>query len=483
MTTLRYKFVLAAVLAVVTGCHRRDHFGVLPAPGPRQVVDRGADPNNYKPNRAQGVVSSFETGQALRAFKITFYGLDYRKTLRTDASGHFVLEDLPFRGEIFFSVACPIAGSSETAAGDYLLIHPGFGLDTTVNVAVPFRACKHLNRADPLIASVQSASASTEAPRVPADLAGVYAGVLDALYQGDGSNQAPIMLEPFRGRGCDYCIEPETPRLVREGVMDPSTEDSFARDRIDTTVSAFPYRRKVAVMPFWDLYWLGPNGLDWGAMKDAYPEVRSVISFGKVGFNTHGTEALAEVYANSAAPPPASEIMLLKKSGADWHVTISHIEREGTSGEWIDGKCEPGDVPAHLPSRAQIEKLSGEFNLVRVGASRRFRGRVDTVRIRIDSLRPSRSNPDELAATVTVLGISSKPNDKVAAGFKYAANVATITFMDHLPAGQMEFDGWYEEYRILRSGSGGFVGTWLTEMGPTVPLRGYFCALPRRSKR
>ena len=291
------------------------------------------------------------------------------------------------------------------------------------------------------------------------------------------------MLEPFRGRGCDYCIEPETPRLVRKGVMDPSTENSFAKARIDTTVTTFPYRRNVAAMPLWDLYWLGPNGLDWAAMRDAYPGVRSVISFGKVGFNARANEALAEFYADSAGSLPHSEVVLLTKRGTDWRVALRHVELEKTSGEWIGGRCEPGDPPANEPTRTQIEKLAGEFNIVRVGASRGFRGRVDTVPIRIDSLRPSRSNPNELGATITVLGTNGKPNAKVAAGFKYAANAATITFMDHLPPGQMQFDGWYEEYRILRTGPGGFVGTWLTELGPTAPLRGYFCALPRRSKR
>ena len=450
------------------------------APDSLRYIGRGADPKNYRPRRAQGIVSSFETGEVLPGLEISFYNYDYLKTVKTDAAGHFVVEELPFGEGIYFKVACPVAGSSETAAGDFVATGTA-GLDTTINVAVPFRACKHLNRADPLIAGTHPTPVS-EGARLPANLAGVYAGVLDALYQGDASNAVPIMLEPFGGRGCDFCLEPETPRLVRKRLMDPSTEDGFAKARIDTIVTAFPYRRKVSVMPYWDLYWLGPSGLDWGAMKDAYPGVRSVISFGKVGFNARGTEALAEVYENSATPPPSSEIMLLKKSGADWGVALRHVERERTSGEWTGGRCEPGDVPSNQPTRAEIEKLPGEFNIVRVGASRGFRGRVDTVRVRIEPLRPSGSNPDELGATVAVLGAHGEPNDKVTAEFKYAANAATITFMDHLPPGQFEFDGWYEEYRILGARTGGFVGSWLTEVGPTVPLRGYFCASARRSR-
>jgi hypothetical protein len=447
-----------------------------------RYVGRGADPKNNRPGRAQGVVSSFETGAVLHGLEISFYDHDYRRTVKTDASGHFVLDDLPPRGGIFFSVACPVAGSSEGAAGHYLFIHPG--IDTTANVAVPFSSCTHLNRADPLFAGAYPAAGLPPVPRLPVNLAGVYAGVFDALYEDDGSNRAPIMLEPFSTRACDFCVEPEAPRLIHEGVMDPSTEDTFAKARIDTTVTSFPYRRKIEVMPSWDLYSLGTaNRREWSAMRDAYPGIRSVISFGKVGFNTHGTEALAELYVDSAGSPPATEVVLLKKNGTVWRVALRHVEREKTSGEWTGGKCEPGDAPANEPTRAEIETLAGEFNMIRVGASRVFRGRVDTVRVRIDSLRPSPSHPGELGATVAVLGTNGEPNDKVAAGFKYAANAATITFMKHLPPGQLQLDGWYEEYRILATGSGGFVGTWLTELGPTVPWRGYFCAAARRSRR
>ena len=447
-----------------------------------RYIGRGADPKNNRPGRTQGVVSSFETGKLLPGVEISFFDHDYLKTVKTDASGHFVVDDLPARGGIFFGVACPVGGSSETAGGDYLSLHPG--LDTTVNVAVPFSSCKHLNRADPLFAGASPAPGPPAQTRPRGNLTGVYAGVLDALYEGDGSIRAPIMLEPFSIRACDFCVEPEAPRLIRNAVMDPSTEEGFAKARLDTTVTSFPYRRSIEVMPSWDLYSLGTaNRREWSAMKDAYPGVGSVISFGKVGFNARGNEALVEFYADSAGSSPATEVALLKKSGTDWRVALRHVEREKTSGEWIGGRCEAGDVPANQPTRAQIEKLAGEFNIVRVGASRAFRGRVDTVRIRIDPLKPSPSHPDELGASATVLDTTGEPNEKVAAAFKYAENAATITFGMHLPPGHIQLDGWYEEYRIFGIGPRGFVGTWLTENGPTVPWRGYFCALARRSKR
>ena len=444
-----------------------------------RYIGRGADPKNYQPRRAQGVVSSFETGAVLPDFEITFAGTSYLKTLRTDASGHFVLDDLPYENSIFFRTLCPVPGRSEKAAGEYLpMTHPG--MDTTVNVQVPFRACTHLSRTSPLIGGAP-ADPGLPVIRPPASIAGVLAGVLDALYPPGVRDGVPIMVEQFDSRRCDYCVEPEVPRLVRKRLIDPSTEDDFAKARIDSAVPVFPYRRKIEAMPMWDLYWLGPgNGRDWPAMKDAYPGINSVISFAKVGLNSRGTEALVEFHLDSAAAEATSETMLLEKTGAAWRVALRHVERPATSGEWAGGKCEAGDAPANMPTRAEIESLAGEFNIVRVGASRVFRGRTDTVRVRLEPLKPSRSKPTKLVGNAVVLGATGEPDDKVAVEFSSDQNVATIEFSEHLPEGHVRLDGWYEEYRILRTERDGFVGTWLTESGPTIPWQGYFCARSAR---
>lgn len=436
-----------------------------------RYIGRGADPKNYQPRRAQGVVSSFETGAVLPDLEITFSGTSYLKKVRTDAVGHFVLDDLPFESSIFFRTLCPVPGRSENAAGEYLhVIHPG--MDTTANMQVPFRACTHLNRANPLIGGAP-ADPGLPVTRPPAKFAGVYAGVLDALYPPDVRDGGPIMLEQFDTRRCDYCIEPEVPRLVRKGVLDSSTEDDFAKARIDSAIPVFPYRRKIIAMPMWDLYWLGPgNGRDWAAMKDAYPGINSVVSFAGVGFNSRGTQALVEFHVDSAASEATSETILLEKTGAAWRVTLRHVERPATSGEWAGAKCEAGDAPATAPTRPEIEKLTGEFNIVRDGASRVFRGRTDTVRVRLDSLSTSRGNPKELVAKAYVLDATGEPDTRVAGRFTFARDATTITFRQY----PMVLDGWYEEYQILRTDARGFVGTWLTENGPTIPWRGYFCS-------
>lgn len=435
-----------------------------------------ADPKWYQPRRARGVVSSAETGAVLPFLDVTFASYSFLRTVRTDSTGRYTLENLPLRDELDFRVSCPIPGRSDTVAGPYLMSHPG--MDTTADVEVQYRGCLHLNRADPLIAGAPRASARVDAKRISPEVAGVYRGVLDAMYPLGVPERGAIMLEGFTSRRCRFCVEPEVPRLIRKGLIDPSTDANFAKVRADTaTPSLFSYRRKIEVMPPWDLYWLGESTRrQWDAMKDAYPGVNAVISFAGVGFNDRRTEALVEFHADSAGAADGSETMLLKKTGSEWHVALRHVEREATSGEWTGGKCVAGDAPTQAPTRAEIEKLAGVFSVVRVGASRAFRGRTDTLRIRLEPLKSSPDRPNKFASNATVLDATGKPNDKVDATLEFAGNGATITFMQRMPKGQMILDGWYEQYQILQKDGRGFVGTWLTETGPTIPWRGYFCA-------
>jgi hypothetical protein len=167
--------------------------------------------------------------------------------------------------------------------------------------------------------------------------------------------------------------------------------------------------------------------------------------------------------------------MLLKKTGAQWSVALRHVEREATSGEWSGSKCEPTDAPAHVP-HAEMEKLVGEFSIVRVGASKVFRGRTDTLRVRIDPSAPSPNKANELVAGASVIDATGAPEEKVAGTFELDEDAATITFTQRMPKGQLMLDGWIEWYKILRTDGRRFFGTWFTESGPTIPLRGYFCA-------
>jgi len=451
-----------------------------------RYIGPGADPKNYRPRKAHGMVTNFETGAILPLLdlELSSSGAFFKK-VTTDSAGHYTVEDLPFNTEVFFRVKCPTAGHSDVAAGAYLMSHPG--IDTTVNIEVPYRACKHLDRANPLISGGRQTAATPDPRRLSPELAGVYRGVLDALYPPGVPERGAIMLEGFTTRRCFDCIESEVPRLVRKRLIDPPTVANFEKVRADTVAPPlFSYRRRIEVMPLWDYYWLGASGgRQWEAMKDAYPGVNAVVSFAAVGFNDRRTEALVEFHADSAGSDDDSEIMLLKKVGPEWRVALRHVEREATSGEWTGGKCEAGDAPAQPPTRAEIEKISGVFNLirtVRLLEEKGFVNRTDTVRVRLDGLKSIPGKPNELVAKASVLGPAGKPDDKITVGFEYAPDTATISFTQKLPEGMVQTDGWLEEHKILRLDDGGFVGSWFTVNGPSIPWRGYFCARLARAR-
>jgi hypothetical protein len=46
--------------------------------------------------------------------------------------------------------------------------------------------------------------------------------------------------------------------------------------------------------------------------------------------------------------------------------------------------------------------------------------------------------------------------------------------MEH-KEGYITFDGWFEEYKIMKVNGREFFGSWFTQSGPTIPLKGYFC--------
>ena len=350
-------------------------------------------------------------------------------------------------------------------------------MDTTFNIQLDYRHCLHLNRAHPLIARANKTdSAYSRAYPAPADEA-VYRAVLRALYPSAVYESGQIMLAPLTSGHCAYCIEPEMPRLVRKGIMDPTTEINFANAPKDALQlrPLLPYARSVQVMSREDME-LFPGSGEWDALKDAYPGARAVAGFSRVGFNDAATQALVQVHMDSAKASGDPETILLNKVGAEWSVALRNVERERTSGEWSGKRCEAADAPGRAPDRADIEKLVGDFTIVRVGASRELRGRTDSVRIRLNGLRPSTRKGIEMVGTADMLDATGEPRKKIAGTLELAGSYAVITFTERLPQGVMQFDGWIEQYRVLRANSGEFFGRWLTGSGPGAGLVGYFCA-------
>jgi hypothetical protein len=443
-----------------------------------RYLGSGADSTWYRSRRARGVLTSFETGEILPLFEATIYNsLGFRTTVKTNSAGEFLVDNIPNATSLFFKVACPIQGRADTVAGEYLGM-TRLGMDTIANLAVQFRGCTHLNRKHPLIAgTTPKPVAKPDSVFSSSDLAGVYRGSLDALYPRAARNRAAILLQPSPVRSSYCCLESETPRLIRQGLMDPSTEVNFASHPDTTGNRPFAYRVRIDTLPLWDRYWLAESGrVNWNAMKDAYPEITEAVSFLRVGFNAARTEALAEVYVDTAGANEQPETMLLRKRGAEWSVRLRHIEREATSGEWSGGKCEPADAPVHAPALSELENISGDFRVVRVGAARAIRGRTDTVHVKLSALKPSPRKPSELIGSATLFDATGKADEEVSVTYERDEDTATFYFRPHLPPGVIQLDGWLEEHRILQVTKNGFLGAWFTVNGPTIPLKGYFCA-------
>ena len=462
-----------------------------------RYLGHDADPKWYRPRRAHGVVSNALTGQPLPLEDVGVYRQGkYYQTFRTDSKGRYTLGNLPLNGGILFKVRCPIAARSDSLYGGDFGTKPG--MDTTINVALDYRFCLHLNRTHPLIsgwrksgAVIEPVNPMTARPPESDIVAGVassaeeavYLGALRALYPQSAFESGRIMLEPFTSAGCRDCVETEAPRLIRNGVMDASTESNFARVP-EGPVRLRPivvYRRQVEVMAPEDReLFRGPEA--WDALKDAYPGVRALVGFSRVGFNDSGAAALVEIHTDSVQVSEGDEVMLLKKTGSEWRVALRHVERESTSGEWNGNKCEATESPDRRPSIAEIGNLNGDFEIVRVGSSREIRGHTDSLRIRLDALKPSPRKDRGMVATANMLDARDMPVEKVAGALELRGSTAVITFTQRLPEGMMQLDGWIDQFSVLRTNGREFFGTWLEGNGPSAGVRGYFCARPAKAR-
>jgi hypothetical protein len=183
---------------------------------------------------------------------------------------------------------------------------------------------------------------------------------------------------------------------------------------------------------------------------------------------------------------------LLKKLAGSWSVVRRHVEREGTSGEMVNNRCEPTDAPAGRPSLTQLERFVGDAYITSIGTSLQLRGHADTMHLRFattdtlhrfywlpmfswDKRKPIRLKNQQKLATVQIIDDSTgNARTGIAGSFEQAGNTATITFTEY-KEGSITFDGWFEQYRIMKVNGREFFGNWLTQSGPTVPIKGYFC--------
>jgi hypothetical protein len=460
-----------------------------------------ANPLAHRTRRVRGRVFVAATGRALPALRMIVVRNIRSDSLMTDSKGRYVVDNIPITGGIQLLFQCPWdprRGPMQAAA---ILVHPG--IDSIVDVPVDFRRCLLQKRAHPLIVgniALQAAKSTYPDP----DAAAVYRGVLDALYPRDSTSKGPILLQPFTFRACDHCVDAEMPRLIRQGVIDPSTARSFSSLPKDSVWLRpdFEYSREVKILSLAEQKFLlqqadpvgGYDKKDMSLLalaKDAYPGVDSIWALSRVAFNDAGTEALVQVGTRSSYWLEG-ETMLLRKSTGGWRVARRHIEQEETSGERVGDRCEPADAPTGRPTLGELERFVGDAHISSVGTSPDLRQYSETLHLRItatdtlhrfywlptlpgDKRKPIRFEGRQLLGNVQIIDDST---GRARAGIKgtleLTGNNATITLVEY-HEGYMTFDGWFEQYRILRVTGREFFGNWFTESGMTIPQKGYFC--------
>ena len=467
-----------------------------------------ADPRTYRNRRIRAVFVSRQTGTPLAGVRIIKHlGLD-SIFVRADSEGRYEFSDLPVMGGLMIAVPCqgqpmlsgpPVRYSSRSLS--YTLIsHPG--IDSTATIPVDLRRCVLGRRAQPLVAGKPTPQALASGYPDATDAA-VYRGVLDELYH---SQKGPVLLLPYAHRLWKYDFDAELARLRRQGVVDSTMTPRLAMLPEDSAWLRpnVSYGHRVVILGQAEQRFLEEQASDFGEMdvqrdlsltgmaKEAYPGADKILSFSRIAYNQALTQAIVQIGVGRPEPWYASETMILHKVGNRWRVVRRHVEKEETAGDMIAGRCEPVDAVQSAPSLTQLERFVGEAEITFVIGSSDFAGR-HTARLRFipndtlhryywlpffkgDKRPPKRLQGQQHLAKVEALDSSNKvisPRGELE--FTPAGSAIIFAGSPNLPEGVIEFDGPYEEFKILRVNGRQFFGSWHFQTGPTYPTKGYFC--------
>ena len=460
-----------------------------------------ANPRAYGPRRIRGRFVVAATGKALPGLSVLVERGPKSSVLKTDSVGGYSLDSLPLMGAVILKVPCPAPSRRQPLFVAMLPSHPG--IDSTIDVRVDLRQCLGQKRARPLLAGrvpPQAEKSTYPSPEVEA----VYRGVLDALYPYRRGSRGPILLQPFTVRACDWCVDAEMPRLIKQGIIDSSTARNFLKLPGDSVWfrPRFAYSRQVIFLSPAEQKFLIDQAESVGGYdkkdvsltalaRDAYPGTDSIWSLSRVAFNDEGTQALVQV-GTKTRHWLDGETMLLRKSPRGWRAVRRHLEREETAGMRVGGRCEPTDAPSGGPSLTKLERFVGDAYVSSIGTSPQLRGHSGTMHLRFtptdtlhrfywlpsfpgDKRKPIRLKNRQVLATVQSINDSTgKAREGIAGSLELRGNTAMMHFHQH-KEGSFILDGWSETYTIMRVDGREFFGNWSMQSGPTIPWKGYFC--------
>jgi hypothetical protein len=431
--------------------------------------------------------------------------------MRTDDHGRYEITNLPLMGGVALTVPCQgqpmLAGAADKFSSRPLEVaeFPSHGgIDSTANIHVDLRRCVLHRRAQPL-AEAKPAPQALASGYPDATDAAVYRGVFDELYP-DG--RRPILLFPYVHRLWDYDFNSELLRLEEQGIIDSTVarrlgmlpkDSAWLRPKV-------AYGRRVIILGRSEQNFLEEQANEFGqtgekrdltltAMaREAYPGADKILSLSRIAYNQKLTQAIVQVAAGSLEPWNAGETMILYRHGSSWRVVRRHVEKEETSGDMVAGRCEPVDAVPAVPRVNQLERFVGDAEITVIPTAPDMRRYAGTSRYRFvpnDTLhryywlpsfkgdtRPPRRLPIGLQKLAKVQALDS--TGKVVNNRGELARTpdgAAVVFAGspNLPEGVIEFDGPYEEFKILRVNGRQFFGSWLSQSGPTYPFKGYFC--------
>lgn len=470
-----------------------------------------ADPRAYKARRVHGAFVTKPTGTPLAHLRFTVHMNRDSSFMRADDRGRYEIADLPLMGGVTLMVPCQgqpmLAGAADKYSSRPLQVaqFPSYGgIDSTANIQVDVRRCLLHRRAQPLAGAKPAPQALASGYPDVTDAA-VYRGVFDELYP---DRRLPVLLFPYVHRLWDYDFSSEFVRLEKQGVIDSTVAPRIGmlpKDSAWLRPSVY-FGRRVVILGRAEREFLEEQANEFGQTgeqrdltltgmaREAYPGADKILSLSRISYNQRLTQAIVQVAAGTLEPWNAGETMILYRQGSSWRVVRRHLEKEETSGDMINGRCEPVDAQKEIPRLDQIMRFVGDADITVVPTSpgmQKYAGTghyrfipTDTLRRfywippKGDTRKPMRlpNGQQKLAVAQLINDSTGKPRKPVGelAYSPYGAGFGFFGSAD-LPEGVIEFDGPYEEFKILRVNGRQFFGKWESGSGPTYPFKGYFC--------
>ena len=299
-------------------------------------------------------------------------------SVTADSIGRFTVINPPV-GQLVLVAYCPSTPTWKGTVNGVVFLEIRPGLDTMVNVAVDPPHCAQPPATQRRDTGWVNTHGNANATYPTGDAAAIYRAVLDHLYTKEGKPPYVLLADPTR-RHCFDCGDRELFRMMQSGVLDSSTVRNFemaTANKVSLT-PAFGYSSRVVLLTENDLEYIRREEQRWGNIgqlptgadtsrlrlfRAAFPEARDVVHTTAVGFNQARTEALVEAEKSVGPYPERAHIMLLRKVNGAWRIADDAIGRFGTTGAWKGGKCTAAESRASVPSRRELETLSGEYEL------------------------------------------------------------------------------------------------------------------------